>query len=215
MLKITDEELRSKFGWEVIEQIAMTENDRLGKYLFENRAYFDKIVGKDIVQTVLNRMQMADMYKLIRERNSQAFFVKLDNMIKDPSPLTQRNTAMLLMEYYLETNNADSFVISSEKALNGILEHSDADLSFIARRAIFKSGGNEKINYQALKLARKAVLLNPEEYSNQGTLASICLELKLKDEGLAAARKARSLADESTSKIQKIAQALVDELLAL
>ncbi|MBK8606258.1 MAG: hypothetical protein IPN82_05350 [Chitinophagaceae bacterium] len=64
-------------------------------------------------------------------------------------------------------------------------------------------------------MARKAVVLNPEEYSNQGTLGSICLKLKLKDEGLKAAKKARQLADESTSKIQKIAQDLVDKLAAL
>ncbi len=215
MLKIKDEDLRSKFGWEVIEHMGMTKNDRLGVYLSNNNDYFEKIAGKAAVQTVLNRMQMADMYKMIREKNSQIFFMKLDEMRKDPNSVTQRNIAMLQMEYYLEINNADSFVISSEKALNGILENSDADLSFIARRAIYKSGGNEKVNLQALKLARKAVKLNPEEYSNQGTLASICLELKLKEEGLMAAQKARSLADESTSKIQNIAQALVDKLQAL
>jgi hypothetical protein len=66
--------------------------------------------------------------------------------------------------------------------------------------------------HDALLLARKAVLLNPEEYANQGTLASICLELKLKDEGLVAARKARQLADDSTSKIQKLAQELLDTI---
>ena len=122
---------------------------------------------------------------------------------------------MLEMDYYLETNNADSFVVVANKAMNGIIEHSDADLSFVARRALYKSNGDNRVEKQALIMARKAVVLKPEEYSNQGTLGSICLKLKLKDEGLKAAKKARQLADESTSKIQKIAQDLVDKLAAL
>lgn len=119
---------------------------------------------------------------------------------------------MLEMEYYLNINNADSFVVVSNRAMSGILEYNDVDLSFIARRADYAGRENPEILHQALVLARKAVQLNPEEYSNQGTLASICLDLKLKDEGLVAAKKARELANESTSKIQKLAQALLDKI---
>lgn len=212
MNKITDKELNTKFGWEVIELISTTENDRLGKYLLGHQNYFEGVAGEQAVQTVLNRIKMADMYKLIRDKNSGLFFIKLHDMQKDPSTVTQRNTAMLVMEYYLEMNNADSFVAVANEAMNGILENNDADLSFIARRALYKSNGNNKFEIQALIMARKAVALNPEEYSNQGTLGSICLELKLKEEGLKAARKARQLANESTSKIQKLAQELVDKL---
>jgi hypothetical protein len=158
---------------------------------------------------------MSEMYGLIREKNEAAFFTKLDEMREDPSPVTQRNIAMLEMEYYLELNKADSFVLAAQKAMQGILEHNDADLSFVARRALYKANGNKKILNEALLLARKAVVLNPEEYSNQGTLASICLELQLKEEGLEAAKKARQLADASTSKIQKLAQNLVDKIEAL
>jgi len=213
--KITDEELSSGFGWKVIEQIAMTENDRLGKYLLSHQDYFNDVAGEQAVQTVLNRIKMADMYKLIRDKDGKSFFTNLNVMRKDPNTLTQRNVAMLEMDYYLETNNADSFVVVANKAMNGIIEHSDADLSFVARRALYKSNGDNRVEKQALIMARKAVVLNPEEYSNQGTLGSICLKLKLKDEGLKAAKKARQLADESTSKIQKIAQDLVDKLAAL
>ncbi|MGN6399328.1 MAG: hypothetical protein ACTHMD_02670, partial [Flavisolibacter sp.] len=124
----------------------------------------------------------------------------------------QRNVAMLEMEYYLEVNNPDSFVRVANRAMKGILEYNDADLSFVARRALYMAKGNNAILQEALVLARRAVVLNPEEYSNQGTLASICLELKLKEEGLVAAKKARQLADASTSKIQKLAQELLDKI---
>lgn len=213
--KITDEELKTGFGWKVIEQIAMTENDRLGKFLLSQQDYFIDVAGEQAVQTVLNRIKMADMYRLIRDKNSESFFKNLNAMRTDANPVTQRNVAMLEMDYYLETNNADSFVAVSNKAMNGIIENSDADLSFVARRALYKSNGDSRLEQQALIMARKAVVLNPEEYSNQGTLGSVCLQLKLKEEGLKAARKARLLADEITSKIQKIAQELVDKLVAL
>ncbi len=133
----------------------------------------------------------------------------------DGDKKVQRNVAMLEMEYYLSVNNADSFVVVSNRAMNGILEYNDADLSFVARRADYAGKDNPRILNQALILARKAVQLNPEEYSNQGTLASICLDLKLKEEGIVAAKKARELANESTSKIQKLAQALLDKIEAL
>jgi len=210
--KITDEELNSEFGWQVIQQMARSESDRLGKYLLLHESYYKQLAGEEAVQTVRNRLRMSEMYALIREKNEAVFFTKLDDMRKDPNPVTQRNIAMLEMEYYLEINKADSFVFAAQKAMKGILEHSDADLSFAARRALYKANGNKEILDEALLLARKAVVLNPEEYSNQGTLASICLELKLKEEGLKAAKKARQLADASTSKIQKLAQNLVDKI---
>lgn len=209
--KITDEELNSEFGWQVIDQISMTQNDRLGKYLLNHQRYYEGVAGKQAVQTVLNRIKMADMYKLIREKNSDAFFTAIKEMRKDPNSVTQRNVAMLEMEYYLEMNKADLFIITASNAMSGILENNDADLSFVARRAMRSADGNIEILNEALVLARRAVALNPEEYSNQGTLGSICLELKLKEEGLKAAKKARLLANESTSKIQKLAQELVDK----
>ncbi len=61
-------------------------------------------------------------------------------------------------------------------------------------------------------MARPAALREPEECSNQGTFAEACYALGYKEEGLKAARKARQLADHETSKIQKIAQALIDKI---
>ncbi len=210
--KITDQELNSELGWQIVDQLANNENDRLGKYFLSHKELYQKIAGKDAVKSLSNRLGLYTMYQLTRDKDSTAFFSRLSEMKIDKDKKVQRNVAMLEMEYYLTVNNADSFVVVSNRAMNGILEYNDADLSFIARRADYVGKDNPKILNQALILARKAVQLNPEEYSNQGTLASICLDLKLKEEGLVAAKKARELANESTSKIQKLAQALLDKI---
>ncbi|MEO7317347.1 MAG: thioredoxin family protein [Ginsengibacter sp.] len=215
MDKITGEDLHSEFGWKIIEEFSMSERDKPGKYLMSNKKYFVDLKGETQVQTVLNRLKMSDMYRLIRAKDSVQFFKNLQEMKQDNNELTQRNVAMLEMQYYLEVNNAALFVSAAQKAREGVLKMNDADLSFTARRALYMAAGNDKIKKEALELARQAVVLNPEEYSNQGTLGSICLEMKLKKEGLKAAKKARALADESTSKIQKIAQDLVDKIEAL
>lgn len=210
--KLSDGELNSRFGWNVIDKLAHNENDRLGKYLLLHKDYYEALAGTEAVNTVINRIGMSTMYQLIREKDSSRFFNRLNQMRANADKQIQRNVAMLEMEYYLEVNNADSFVRVADNAIKGILEYNDADLSFAARRALYMAKGNDAILQEALILARRAVVLNPEEYSNQGTLASICLELHLKEEGLIAAKKARQLADASTSKIQKLAQELVDKI---
>lgn len=213
--KITDKELSTPLGWQIVDQLSINEKDRLGTFFTAHKALYEGIAGKQAVQSLTNRLGMNTMYQIIREKDSTRFFTRLDEMRLDPDKKVQRNVAMLEMEYYLTVNNADSFVLVSDRAMNGILEFDDFDLSFIARRADYMGKNNPVILHQALVLARKAVQLNPEEYSNQGTLASICLDLKLKDEGIVAAKKAREISNQFTSKIQKLAQELLDKLEAL
>ncbi len=213
--KLSDEDLNSPLGWEIISKLARNENDRLGKYFLQNKSRFESLAGTKAVNSLTNRLGMSTMYQLIREKDKAHFFDRLNEMKSDPDKKVQRNVAMLEMEYYLTVNQPDSFVTVSNRAMHGILEYNDADLSFIARRADYTGKENRIILNQALVLARKAVQLNPQEYSNQGTLASICLDLKLKSEGLIAAGKARELANESTSKIQKLAQELLDKIKSL
>ncbi|MNL62745.1 hypothetical protein D3C87_1867960 [compost metagenome] len=64
-------------------------------------------------------------------------------------------------------------------------------------------------------MAKRATILEPEEYSTQSTFALVCLAMKNKAEGLVAAKKTRALADAETSKIQKLAQDLLDKVEAL
>lgn len=212
---LTDQDLQSAFGWQVIKELSMNEQDRFGKYFLDHLSQFVALAGEAEANTVKNRLKMNSMYRLIRDKDSAGFFRELQTMKTDHSEANQSNVAMLEMEYYLEVHDPAAFVAVAETAAAGPLKFDDRNLSFIARRALYKAAANKLILLQALQLARQAVRLNPTEYSNQGTLASICLELKLKKEGVKAAREARKIANESTSKIQKIAQDLLDQIEAL
>ncbi len=209
--KITDKELKTPLGWEVIDKMSQGESDRLGQFFLANQAYYESIAGKDAVQKHLSRIRSAEMYRLMSENKPDLFLKKLSEVRNSSDKNAKRDAAMAEMEYYLHYNRVDSFVHVANAAMEGAIRNNDDDLSFIARRAC-KKGADPKVLNVALQMARKAVSLAPENYSNQSTLGLICYELDRKDEGLRAARKARQLADASTSKIQKLAQDLVDKL---
>lgn len=210
--KITDKELRTALGWEVIEHMSMNEHDRLGSYLLSNKAFYENLAGKAALKKVLDRLRTSEMYRLISEKKPGEFFARLKEMQAETDSATQRNAVMLEMDFYLQQHQVDAFAKTAKASAQGILANDDMGLSFIARRAQYTSKDNKEMLTTALELARQAVMLNPGEYSNQSTLAMICYDLGLKEEGLKAARHARLLADESTSKIQKLAQQQVDKL---
>ncbi|MGN6400904.1 MAG: thioredoxin family protein, partial [Flavisolibacter sp.] len=53
--KLTDEELNSDFGWQVIDKLARNENERLGKYLLLHKSYYETLAGPEAVSTVVSR----------------------------------------------------------------------------------------------------------------------------------------------------------------
>ncbi len=120
---------------------------------------------------------------------------------------------MLQIEYYLTNKNTEGFLAVARTAQAGAFRNNPADLSFVARRAGYQSNGDTAILKQAYEMARLAAVLEPEEYTQPGyACRESCYALGYKEEGLKAARKARQLADLETSKIQKIAQALIDKI---
>lgn len=210
--KITDKELATTNGWAIIQSMARGEEDRLGKFLIANKEKFETIAGTAEVKKELSRLTVYSMYGLIRQKDHIAFADKLTMLLRDTSAVTQRSAVMIQVEYYLANNNVDGFLGVARTAQASTFRHSADDLSFVARRAMHAANGNEAILKQSYEMARLAVLLEPEEYSNQATFAETCYAIKKKEEGLVAARKARQLADLETSKIQKLAQALVDKI---
>lgn len=210
--KVTDQELRTPLGWEIIERMSMNEQDRLGTYLLANKAFYANLAGDAALKKVLNKLRTSEMYRLISEKKADEFFARLKEMQAETDSATQRNAVMLEMEFYMQQHLVDSFTKTAKAAAQGILANDDMGLSFIARKAQYTSRNNKEMLTTALELARRAVMLNPGEYSNQSTLATICYDMGLKEEGLKAARQARLLADESTSKIQKLAQEQIDRL---
>lgn len=210
--KVKEEELNTPLGWTIIKTFARDEEDKLGSYLIRHRQQFLSFTDEAGIQAKLNQLASATMYGLIRQKRNGEFFDKLTLMLRDTSYAAQRNAVMLQLEYYLTNKNAEGFLAVARTAQAGAFRNNPADLSFVARRAGYQANGDTAVLKQAYEMARLAAILEPEEYSNQGTLAESCYALGLKEEGLKAARKARLLADLETSKIQKIAQALVDKL---
>ena len=210
--KVKEEELNTALGWTIIKTFARDEEDKLGAYLIRHRQQFTAFADEAGIQAKLNQLASATMYGLIRQKRNGEFFDKLTLMLRDTSYAAQRNAVMLQLEYYLTNKNAEGFLAVARTAQAGAFRNNPADLSFVARRAGYQANGDTAVLKQAYEMARLAAILEPEEYSNQGTLAESCYALGLKEEGLKAARKARLLADLETSKIQKIAQALVDKL---
>ncbi|MBO9633733.1 MAG: thioredoxin family protein [Chitinophagaceae bacterium] len=210
--KVKDEELNSALGWTIIKTFARDEEDRLGSYLIGHQPLFSKFADKAAIDAKLSQLASSSMYGMIRQKRDKEFFAKLTLMLRDTSYASQRSAVMLQIEYYLTNKSTEGFLAVARTAQAGAFRNIPADLSFIARRAGYMANGDTAIQQQAYEMARLAVELEPEEYSNQGTLAECCYVLGYKEEGLKAARKARQLADLETSKIQKIAQALVDKL---
>jgi hypothetical protein len=99
--------------------------------------------------------------------------------------------------------------------MNSILKYDAMGLSYVASRADYLANGNGEVLDVAFEMASRAASLRPLEYGQQITLAKICLSRKDKANGLVAAKAARELANESTSKIQNLAQKVLDDIQAL
>lgn len=210
--RVKEDDLNTALGWTIIKTFARDEEDKLGSYLISHQQQMEKFADAAAINSKLQQLASASMYGLIRQKKDKAFFEKLTLILRDTSYAAQRNAVMLQIEYYLTNKNAEGFLAVARTAQAGAFRNNPADLSFVARRAGYQANGDTAIMKQAYEMARLAALLEPEEYSNQGTFAEACCALGYKEEGLKAARKAKALADLETSKIQKIAQALIDKI---
>ncbi|WP_212001589.1 thioredoxin fold domain-containing protein [Chitinophaga sp. HK235] len=213
--KFPENELNSSLGWKAIKNIAESGNDRLGKYYLANQTQFASYANQAERDALADRLISAMLYPMIYAGDAKGFYAGLDHFKKSPQPERQRQAVMLEAEFFFQENKLNEYVKLTDKAMKGVLKNDGEKLSFLARRLNGKRDADAKTSAflpQAYKLAKRAVEVNPEEYSIQSTFGWVCLSMKKKEEGLVAARKARALADAETSKIQKLAQALVDDL---
>lgn len=217
--KITDADLNTELGWRIIKALARTENDKLGRYFIANESAYGKWGTQAELDQVRDRMVTSTMYGLMRGNNEQAFMDKLAYFKKSDKIDRRKQGIMLEADYYLEHDKTEDYVKITTAALKNELKNDAEKLSFLARRGSNAKNGNEAapaaILQQAYLMAKRAVVLDPEEYSVQSTFALVCLAMKNKPEALAAAKKSRELANAETSKIQKLAQALLDKVEAL
>lgn len=217
--KITISELKTALGWKVIQALARNEDDKLGSFYMANQVAFEEWSSPEERYDLENRLITYTMYSLMRGDNELAFMNKLDYFKKSKNPDLNKKGVMLEAEYYFSNNRIDDYLKLTRYALRDQLKDDADDLSFLARRSAGGRSGmptaTEEVLEHAYLMAKRAVELKPEEYSIQSTFAQVCLLLKNKNEGLPAAKKTRALAEPLGSKIQRLAQELLDKVEAL
>jgi len=212
-----DSFLKTPAGWETIKMMAKNSQDKYGRFFNANKNYFKSIAAPaDFLQKEIQLLRY-DMYGYIREKQLDKFNAGLAFFENQNDPQLNIDAAMFKAEWAGTNGTAKEFTTLTNKLRKGILKNEDEKLSFIARRYANSklNVGNAQNIQQCYVLAKQAVKLNPNSYSNQGTFAEICITLKKKKEAVKAALAARAIAEDETSKIQKIADALVERAKAL
>ncbi|WP_316815616.1 thioredoxin family protein [Pedobacter nyackensis] len=217
--EISVQQLNTEFGWNAIKTLARSESDKLGAYFMTNETAFNKWSKEEERDQLKDRLTINTMYGLMRGSNEQAFMDKLVYFKKSDKLDRKKQGVMLEAEYYLNTGRNDDYVKLTSAALKNELKNDADKLSFLSRKTSRGKGSADvapvAVLQQGYLMAKRAVELEPEDYSIQSTFAYACLAVKNKPEALAAAKKSRILADAETSKIQKLAQELLDKVEAL
>ncbi|SKB36737.1 Thioredoxin-like [Sphingobacterium nematocida] len=210
--------LKSAEGWNVIELFGQSQKDKYGKFFMDNRPYFKGIISAEAFEKKETQLMKYAMYDYIRTKDETQFKEGLAYFSNKSDEANQVDAALFEIEWVAEYGTDKEFVKLTDKLSKGILKDNDERLSFIGRRyaGVKRDVAPSKARLQqCYKLAKKAVQLNENSYSNQGTFAEICITLKKKKEAVKAAEAARALAELETSKIIKIADTLLARAQAL
>jgi len=206
--------LKSPIGWEAIKQLGQNGTDKYSKFFLENKAYLKANVPPSEYLKKEQQLLRFAMYGYIRSNNKAEFENGLAYFEKSGAEEDHIEAAMFKVDWVSTNENEAAFIKLTNQLRKGVLKEQAEKLSFIARRnsgkyATGKEPSDAVLN-QCYILAKQAVKLDPNSYSNQGTFAEICISLKKKKEAVAAAEVARALAEAETSKIIKIADALLE-----
>ena len=204
--------LKSADGWAAIALLAQNPTDKYATFFLANKEYFQSIAPAEAFQAKELQLLKQAMYGYLRAEDKAAFYQSLAYFKNSTDKQLQLEGAMFEVEWIAAKESPKDFVRYTEQLRKGLLKDQDDKLSFIARRNANKYSGDKvdpKVLQQCYVLGKQAVKLNPNEYSNQGTLAEICILLKKKKEAVKAAEAALALAELETSKIVKIATALL------
>jgi len=203
--------LKSPDGWEVIKMMARSEQDRYGRFFRDNKAYFKGIAKPEDYEAKETYLMRSAMYGYIRDGKKAEFDHALAYFSGLEGEAAKIDVALFRAEWAGTQGTPEDFVKVTDELRKAVLKDEDQRLSFIARRFARdaeKETKNTKLK-QCYVLAKQAVRLNPNDYSNQGTFAEICIQLNKKKEAVRAAEAARALAELETSKIVKLADALL------
>lgn len=214
-----DNFLRSNMGWEAIKQLGQNGTDKYGSFFLANKTYFKTAVPQDEFLKKEQQLLRYAMYGYIRNKDQAEFDKGLAYFENSEDPDQRLEAAMYKVEWTATHGTDKEFIQLTNKLRKGILKDQAEKLSFIARRNSGKYGKSEGPSKGLLKqcyvLAKQAVQLDENSYSNQGTFAEICISLKKKKEAVKAAEAARAIAEFETSKIIKIADALLERAKAI
>ncbi len=207
--------LKSKAGWEVINLLAQNGQDKFGMFFMENKDYFKSVASAEDFDKKELQLLRYSMYNYIRSKDKAAFDKGLVYFAESADREKQVDAAMYKVEWVGSHGTDAEFVKLTTDLSKGTLKEEADKLSFIARRyANNKYATNKEpskaILEQCYNMAKQAVKLDENSYSNQGTLAEICITLKKKKEAIKAAEAARMLAELETSKIINIADKLLE-----
>ncbi|MCD0488336.1 thioredoxin family protein [Pedobacter sp. MC2016-14] len=216
---ISSEQLNTELGWKAIKTLAKNETDKLGAHFILNEQNYKKWGTQTEIDALRDRLASSTLYGYIQANDEANFFKKL-SYFKNADRLDRRKQGVMLeATFYLSERRADEYIKITNQALKNELKDDADKLSFLARWASRSKNYTEVSEppflQQAYLMAKRAVALKPEDYSVQSTFANVCLDMKKKEEALVSAKKTRLLADAETSKIQKIAQELLDKVEAL
>ena len=210
--------LKSEAGWNIIELFGQSPKDKYGKFFMDNRPYFKGILSAEAFEKKEAHLMKYAMYDYIRTKDEVQFKEGLAYFSSKPDEASLVDAALFEVEWVGECGTDKEFIQLTNRLSKGILKDNDERLSFISRRyaGVKRDVEPSKARLQqCYKLAKMAVQLNESSYSNQGTFAEICITLKKKKEAVKAAEAARALAELETSKIVKIADALLARAQAL
>ncbi|MBV8252257.1 MAG: thioredoxin family protein [Chitinophaga sp.] len=208
-----EKDMASLTGWKAIRTLSRGESDRLGAYFMAHQAAFKPFARQGELDTMANRLVASTLFGYMNEQKDDLFWKRLDFFRKSPMPARKKEAVSMETEFYLARHQYDKFIKVATAAMKGILKDDAEQLSFMARRTNYKAEGETRVLEVAYAMAKRGVELQPTDYGTLSTLAQLCLSLKKKEEGLAVAKKAYSVAE--TSKIEKIVQHLIDQLEAL
>lgn len=211
---VTEEYLLSKDGWPFIHQLAQNSSDRYAKLFLDNLEHYKEIAPEQEYHQKQVQLLRFAMYAYVRNGQKEEFYAGLEFFKNQDNDEFARDAALFELEWVAEHETSEELVELMNKLASGSIQEDDQTLSFIARRYSNTRNTEAKPSNELLntcyQLASKAVELNPTEYSNQGTLAEICISIGKKQEAIQAAKEARALAELETSKIQGIADKLLE-----
>ena len=200
LFKIDDNWLKSAYGWRLIETFVKDDSNDLFKFLNSNKQHFFELAGEESVNKVYKNAIIRKMYQSSRNADSKLFFEQLDSLKKLSN--TPRDLAIIHSGYFVDTDNSEEFIKTSNYYVDNYLQDDPETIAFIARSASRENQKNMEILKQSAYIIDKAYKMDTDNYGTVGTYAHILSALGQKEKAIELAEKAVKMADTISSKVK-------------